>query len=229
MDQKIPFTSYDFWAYLSAGFMLLFAFDQVAGMRLLMRETWTVVQGVMAVSVAYAVGQLVASASSLLYERLLVGRVLGYPRNILFGNVTAWRGLQKLLPGYFTPLPAETQRAALQKGNKIGVDKPGEALFWPAHVYGRGTPAVATRLDNFLNLYGFCRNVALVGLIDAALLYWSYWQPKGPSEHLLWARISLAISVGMTLRYLKFYRHFMLEVFTSWAFAKDKEPEVKKP
>ena len=27
MDQKIPFTSYDFWAYLSAGFMLLFALD----------------------------------------------------------------------------------------------------------------------------------------------------------------------------------------------------------
>lgn len=229
MDQKIPFTSYDFWAYLSAGFMLLFALDQAAGTHLLMREKWTVVQGVMAVSVAYAVGQLVASASSWLYERLLVGKVLGNPRNILFGNVTAWRGFQKLLPGYFAPLPAETQKTALEKGAKVGVDKPGEALFWPAHVYGRGTPAVAARLDNFLNLYGFCRNTALVGLIDAAMLYWSYCQPKGPPEHLLWARISLVMSLGMTLRYLKFYRHFALEVFTSWAYAKDKEPDVQKP
>lgn len=221
MDQKIPFTSYDFWAYLSAGFMLLFALDQAVGTHLLMREKWTIVQGVMAVSVAYAVGQLVASVSSWLYEKLLVGKVLGNPRNILFGNVTAWRGFQRLLPGYFAPLPAETQKAVIEKGGKVGVDKPGEALFWPAHVYGRGTPSVAARLDNFLNLYGFCRNTALVGLFDAAVLYWSYWQPNGPPEHLLWSRISLLVSLGMTLRYLKFYRHFALEVFTSWAFAKN--------
>lgn len=229
MDQKIPFTTYDFWAYLSAGFMLLFAFDQAAGTNLLMRETWTVVQGVMAVSMAYAVGQLVASASSWLYEKLLVGKVLGYPRNILFGNVTAWWGFQKLLPSYFAPLPAETQKSALEKGGKFGVDTPGEALFWPAHVYGRGVPAVAARLDNFLNLYGFCRNTALVGLINAVVLYWSYLQPRSPHEHLLWARFSLVVSLGMTLRYLKFYRHFALEVFTAWTLSKEKEPEVKKP
>lgn len=229
MDQKIPFTSYDFWAYLSAGFMLLFAVDQAAGAHLLMREQWTLAQGVMAASVAYAVGQQVASASSWLYEKLLVGKVLGYPRDILFGNTTAWSGFQKLLPGYFAPLPAETQKAVLEKGSKVGVNKPGEALFWPAHVYGRGTPTVVVRLDNFLNLYGFCRNTALVGLIDAAVLYWAYLQPKGPPEYLLWARISLVMSLGMTLRYLKFYRHFALEVFTTWAFAKEKEPEAKKP
>ena len=229
MDQKIPFTSYDFWAYLSAGFMLLFAFDQAAETYLLMRNEWTVLQGVMAVSIAYTVGHLVASASSWLYEKQLVGRLLGYPRDILFGNLTAWHGFQRLLPGYFAPLPVETQRSALEKGDKLGVDKPGEALFWPAHVFGRGTPAIAARLDNFLNVYGFCRNIALVGLIDAAVLYWSYWQPKGPAEHLLWARLSLVVSLGMTLRYLKFYRHFTVEVFTSWAFAKDNEADVKKP
>lgn len=229
MDQKIPFTTYDFWAYLSAGFMLLFALDQAAQTHLLMSEKWTVVQGVVAVSLAYAVGHLVASASSWLYEKLLVGKVLGCPRNILFGNATAWWGLQKLLPSYFAPLPPETQKMAIEKGGKFGVDRPGEALFWPAHVYGRCVPAVAARLDNFLNLYGFCRNTALVGLIDAAVLYWSYLQPTSPPEHLLWARIALAVSLGMTLRYLKFYRHFTLEVFTSWALAKDKEPEAKQP
>jgi hypothetical protein len=202
VDQKIPFTSYDFWAYLSAGFMLLFALDQAAGTHLLMQEKWTVVQGVMAVSVAYAVGQLVASGSSWIYEKFLVGKLLGYPRDILFGQVTAWRGFQKLLPGYYAPLPAETRKSALEKGNKVGVDKPGEALFWPAHVYGRGTPSVAARLDNFLNLYGFCRNTAFVGLFDAAVFYWSYCQPNGPPEHLIWARISLVVSLGMTLRYL---------------------------
>lgn len=226
MDQKIPFTTYDFWAYLSAGFMLLFALDQAAGTRLLMRDSWTVVQGVVAVSIAYAGGQLVASVSSWLYEKMLVGKLLGYPRNVLFGQPKAWLWVQKLLPTYFEPLPAETQKAALERGGKVGVDKPGEALFWPAHAYGRSTPAVAARLDNFLNLYGFCRNTAVVGLIDAAILYWSYLQPEGPREHLIWARIALVVSIGMTLRYLKFFRHFTLETFTAWTFAK--EPE-KKP
>lgn len=223
MDQKIPFTSYDFWAYLSAGFMLLFAIDQAAGTKLLMRDSWTVVQGVIAVSVAYAMGQLVASASSWLYEKLLVGKLLGYPRNTLFGQPKAWLWVRKFMPGYFEPLPEETQKAVMEKGGKVGVRQPGEALFWPAHVYGRSTPAIAGRLDNFLNLYGFCRNTALVGLVDAAILYWSYLRLHGPAEHLLWAHFSLVVSLGMTLRYLKFYRHFALEVFTSWAFGQVKE------
>lgn len=229
MDQKIPFSTYDFWAYLSAGFMLLFAIDQAAGTRLLMTENWTVVQGVIAASTAYVVGQLVASASSWLYEKQLVGKLLGCPRMILFGNAMAWRGFQRLLPSYFTPLPAETQKSILDKGASFGLTGPGEALFWRAHVNGRGNPVVAARLDNFLNLYGFCRNTALVGLLDAVLLYWSYLQPMGPREHLLWARIALAVSLGMTLRYLKFYRHFALEVFTSWALAENKEQEATIP
>ncbi|WP_265946230.1 hypothetical protein [Dechloromonas sp. A34] len=226
MDQKFPFTSYDFWAYLSSGFMLLFAVDQAAGMNLLMRDSWTVVQSAIAISLAYTVGQLVASLSSWLFERGLVGKLLGYPRNVLFGQNKAWPWVQGLLPAYFAPLPPATQKAVLEKSGKVGISMPGEALFWPAHAAGRATPAVAARMDNFLNLYGFCRNTALVGAVDAAILYASYLQPKGPQEHLLWARIALFIGLGMTLRYLKFFRHFALEVFTSYAYSKELE---KKP
>jgi hypothetical protein len=223
--EKIPFTSYDFWAYLSAGFMLLFALDLAAGTNLLMRDSWTVVQGVVAVSVAYTAGQMVASASNVLFEKLLVGKLLGYPRNVLFGQPKAWPWVRRLLPSYFEPLPPETQRAALEKGGKVGVSKPGEALFWPAHAAGRATPAVAGRMDKFLNLYGFCRNAAFVAFVDAAVLYWSYLQPGGPDVHLQWACLALVTGFAMTLRYLKFFRHFALEVFVSWAFAKDKESE----
>jgi hypothetical protein len=207
--------------------MLLFALDQVSGTNLLLRDNWTVVQGVIAVSVAYAVGHLIASASSWLYEKLLVGKLLGYPRNVLFGRPKAWRWIRRLMTTYFEALPVETQKAALEKGVRLGVNRPGDALFWPAHTYGRSTPAISSRLDNFLNLYGFCRNTALVGLVDASVLYWSYLRPNGPVEHLLWARISLVLSFGMTMRYLKFYRHFAVEVFTAWAFATDKD-EGKK-
>ncbi len=206
--------------------MLIFALDQAAGTKLLVRDEWTLVQGVIAVSVAYTVGQLVASMSSWLFEKFLVGKMLGYPRNVLFGQPKAWPWVRKLLPNYFEALPPETQRAALEKGAKLGVNRPGEALFWPAHTAGRATPAVAARMDNFLNLYGFCRNAAFVCLVDAAILYWSYLQPKGPDEHLLWARLALLAGLGMILRYLKFFRHFSVEVFTSYAFSKELE---KKP
>lgn len=221
MDQKIPFTSYDFWAYLSAGFLLIFAVDCAAGANLLMRESWTVVQGVIAVSLAYTVGQLVASLSSLVFERGLVGKVLGHPRTVLFGQFKAPRWLRVWLSGYFQPLPAETQAAALLKGEAEGVRTPGEALFWLAFAYARRTPAVMTRLENFLNLYGFCRNAALVALIDAAIFYYSYLQTNGPHEHLLWARIAAILGIGLTLRYLKFYRLYANEVFTAYACSKD--------
>jgi hypothetical protein len=162
MENKIPFTSYDFWAYLSAGFLFLFIADLVAGTGLLARDRWTVVQGVVAVSAAYAVGQLVASLSSLVFERLLVGKLLGYPRNVLFGQPRAWRWVRALMPGYFSALPDQTRQATLDKCKGTGITSPGEGLFWAAFANARATPSVMSRLDNFLNLYGFCRNTALV-------------------------------------------------------------------
>lgn len=221
MIQQIPFTTYDFWAYLSAGFLLLFAIDQASSSQLLMRENWPLVQAIIALSMAYGLGHFIAGTSSFLFEKILIGKLLGYPRNILFGQPIAWKWVQRLIPGYFEPLPGATQKAALEKGGKLGVSAPGEALFWPAFSHARATPNVMTRLTDFINLYGFCRNIALVAFIDAGIFYWSYLQPKGPVDHLLWARIAFIVGIGMSLRYLKFYRLYALEVFTAYAYAKE--------
>lgn len=132
-----------------------------------------------------------------------------------------------LLPSYYQALPTETQKAALERGNAVGIDSPGEALFWPAYAHARATPAVMSRLDNFLNLYGFCRNTALVALIDAALLAGSHWLYSAPKENLYWAFAVLLIGLGMALRYLKFYRQFAVEVFTAFAYAMDAKVDGK--
>lgn len=220
--EKIPFTSYDFWAYLSAGFLLLFVADQVAGTGLHARDSWTIVQGVVAVASAYAVGQLVASTSSLVFERLLVGKILGYPRNVVFGRANAPAWLRACMPGYFKALPDETKKRAFEKAAAEGVTGPGEAMFWAAYGCARTDLVVMGRLDNFLNLYGFCRNTALVAFVDAALLYWSYRWNGGPELHLHWSWAATAVGVGMTFRYLKFFRHYAVEVFTSYAHGQDK-------
>ena len=123
--------------------------------------------------------------------------------------------MRRCIPGYFEPLPAVTQKAALEKGGQVGVSAPGEVLFWPAFANARATAPVMARLSDFMNLYGFCRNTALVAFIDAGIFYWSFLQPKGPADHLLWARIALVVGIGMTLRYLKFYRHYAVELFST--------------
>jgi len=39
--------------------------------------------------------------------------------------------------------------------------------------------------------------------------------------NLYWSWIALTAAMGMTLRYLKFFSHFAVEVFTAYAYKKD--------
>jgi len=217
MDQKVPFTSYDFWAYLSAGFIVLAAIDYVAGTHLLYRDSWTVVQGTMAMVSAYTVGQMVASMASFLYEKVLVVKLLGAPRMVLFGRARAWKPVRWLIPSYFEALPEVTQKAILERAAPFGIKGPGEGLFWCAFAYARAMPAVMSRLSDFLNLYGFARNVSLAALIDATVLYWHYRWHNGTDTALHLSQGALVVGLGMLLRYLKFFRQYAMEVFTSYA------------
>lgn len=219
MDNKIPFTTYDFWAYLSAGFLLLFAVDHVVGADIFARDSWTIVQGIVVISGAYAVGHLVAGMSSLVLEQGFVGSLLGPPREVLFGCFRAPRWARWMLRGYFRRLPDEMCQAALAKGLAAGIGGPGEALFQFGFQKARASSAVVARLDNFQNLYGFCRNIAMVGLIDALLLMGANVLGRHPPTTFYWGIAALALSAGMTLRYLKFYRHYAIEVFRALAYA----------
>lgn len=220
---SIPFKDYDFWAYLSSGFLFLAALDHILGTGMFSKEQWTVVQGVVAASAAYVVGHLAASVSSILFERLLVGRILGPPREVLFGIIKAPRFVRALMPGYFHVLPATTISKVLEKGQVLGIAGPGEGLFWPAYDLAKNNAVVMGRLQAFLNQYGFCRNVAAVALIDAAMLYVSYRWFNGSPQNLWWSRGAALMGLGMLTRYLKFYRLYAVEVFTSFAHAKTKE------
>lgn len=217
---NFPFKDYDFWAYLSSGFLFLFCVDHVTGTGLFAKEQWTVIQGAIVVSAAYVVGHLAASISSMLFERILVGRVLGPPRLVLFDAAKTPRLVRMLMPGYFQPLPENARNKALEKGSALGIQGPGEDLFWPAYDVAKNNPTTKERLQSFLNQYGFCRNVALVALADAAILAASHQWFCAPRENLAYAIAAAVIGVGMLFRYLKFYRLYAVEVFTSFAYAK---------
>lgn len=220
--EKLPFTSFDFWGYLASGFLLLCAIDSAAGYGLLARKDWSVIEGILAVSMAYVIGHVIAGFSSLILERGLVGKVLGWPSAGLFGASTAPKWMQKLLSYYYGALPAETQKAILDKASAAGVFGPGEALFWLAFAKAHGSERTMARLGDFLNQYSFCRNVALVSLVDAGVLWWAHWQPTGTPQQLLFARIALVVGVALAARYLKFLRHYSLELFTTFAHAEEK-------
>lgn len=78
-------------------------------------------------------------------------------------------------------------------------------------------PVVLAKLENFLNQCVFSRNTAVVAFADAGLLYRSYRWGHGPANFLEWSWAATAAGVGMTFRYLKYYRHFSVEVFTAFA------------
>jgi hypothetical protein len=221
MENKLPFTSYDFWAYLSSGFLLLFAVDYVVGKDFLMRDSWTVVQGVIAFSSAYAVGHVVASISSLLLERLLVGKLLGYPRDILLGRRRISKRLKFLLPGYFSSFSNETRNLINAKAAQQNIGTASDSIFMAAHAEAKATAAVMTRMDNFQNMYGFCRNSATVGFLTSALLYWFWRWGGGPDEARTWSCAAGVLGFALTLRYLKFFRLYAVENLNSYAHTKE--------
>jgi hypothetical protein len=216
---KIPFTTYDFWAYLSAGFLMLFCADYVAQTQLFARPAWTVVQAIVAVTAAYATGQIVAQASAALFERVLVDRVLGAPRDVLFGHARLPARLRWMMPRYFQPLPAHARAAIAEKSGVQPAPDTGETLFQIAFQHARETQSVAGRLTNFLNQYGFCRNIAFVCLISSVVLYAAHRWWGRPLVYLHWSWLSIGMSFAMTIRYLKFYHHYAKELLTSYAYA----------
>jgi hypothetical protein len=133
MKSYFPFTDYDFWAYISCGFVFLFALDHVLQTAIFQRSTWTLVEGLIAVAAAYVVGHLLAGLSSALLERRSANEHVGKPSAILLGEVGRGRWLQYLYPEFYEPLPKATIDKILAKGRSEGITEPGEALFWLAY------------------------------------------------------------------------------------------------
>jgi hypothetical protein len=216
---KLPFTVYDFFGYLSAGFVLLVGLAAAfTG-----SEAWQHTPGVgvalLLVVLAYTAGHVIANISGYLIEGTLVRRILGAPNKVLFAESRPrWA---RLLPGYYRPLPLEQRERVLARAAQAGITEPGEGLFYHCFGAAKGNVVTQARLENFLNLYGFCRNMAISTLIVAAALLGGTILGTAKTGTLVapgwWAAAALAASVGLLYRYLKFFRHYSVEVYVSYA------------
>jgi hypothetical protein len=220
MKSYFPFTDYDFWAYISSGFVFLFALDHTLQTAIFQRSTWTIVEGLIAVAVAYVVGHLLAGLASAILERRFVGKYLGRPSVLpSWARRAALRWFRSLYPEFYEALPQATIDKILSKARIQGISESGEALFWLAYDHARKRKARANRVGTFLNLYGLCRNLSMTAIIVALMLIVSGWHREN-SQDYWWAVASAILGAGMFLRYLKFYRHYSLEVFTALAYSK---------
>lgn len=226
MKQWFPLTDYDFYAYITAGMLLIAAADYTFGGAVLVQRTeWTVVQLVFWGAVAYLAGQLAAGPSSSVLEHLVARRLMHPPVAVCPGLAERRRRERwaaALFAGReYSPLPAQ-ERKRIIDGAAAALGVPPADVVDPEAVFGiafrsaRAVPDAAARMDQFRNLYGMSRNVAFVSFVGAVLLLARLCLT--PSSRTAWLLAgSLALGIGMFGRFLKFYAAFSREVLGTYA------------
>ncbi len=217
----IPFSVYDFFGYLASGLVVLAAADFAFNKGAYINAPLGLGATLVAVVIMYTTGHIVAAISSFLFEDRLVRRWLGPPEETLFVDNPPNKPL-RIFPGFYRPLPSETRKRVLDKARPTGIENPGRALFLLCWANVMRDSRVADRLNTFLNLYGFARNTSLaafiasLALIAGALLNAS----AGPAfivPRLGWGAAALFAAVALLYRYLKFFRHYTLQVFVGYS------------
>ncbi len=224
---RIPFSVYDFFGYLAPGFLLLAAIDFLWLEGVLLHSDPGVILGLFLVTVAYIVGHILAGPSAWLLERIIVGKMLAMPNIHLFNDGSeasdeseasdaskAW--WSKLFSHYFTPLPKVTQAKIKKKAKVEGITDTGEALFLHAFAKVKADAETMARLNIFLYLYGFSRNISFTLLLVSLLIAVGSLM-SGTWDMIPWASGALVGSVAMFYRYLKFFREYSHEVFITYA------------
>lgn len=222
---KIPFSVYDFFAYLATGFVLLCAADYAFDLGWLQKDKLPPGMIGFMIVAGYILGHFVAHLSSYFLELKFLRGVLKSPEETLFEKQATgcW---SYIFPIFYKPFPPETQQRVLARASAAGIKRPGRGLFFHCFAIVKRDKATAERLGTFLNVYGFCRNVSMATLIAAGvLLYAAFRHSTGPgagieTAKLAWAGAAVVVSIVLFYRYLKFFKHYTEEVFRDYA-----EPE----
>ncbi len=198
---SFPFSPYDFFGCLVAGFLVLCAIERAVGGSWIVGQDLKFSTAAFWVALAYVVGHVVANLASYVLEHKFLREGIGSPEVIPFTDEPQvpppparslwrewwaaqlspkawWRWLfplglrRRVFPVYFKPLAAETRKRLLDKSSNEGFPTPCRALFDHCHAIVKREKAVNDRLTTFLNLYGFCRNVSMGALIAIPILIW---------------------------------------------------------
>jgi hypothetical protein len=213
---KIPFSVYDFFAYLSSGTVLVVTADYVWDLNLLKSKEISPVLGVALIVLAYVTGQIISHFSALLMEQTLVHRILKRPSSLLLGASPRWRLCKWIFPQFHRALPESTQHRVRQQAVARACDATGEGLFLHAYATATRDERIQKRLDDFRNQYGFARNMSFAFLTSALAIVIAHWVGHHPIR-LRWALLAGFGGIALFYRYLKFFRQFSYELFLRYA------------
>jgi hypothetical protein len=234
MDKLLRFSDYDVFAYLASGFAALAGWDLLFSTGYVIGAQWSASSGTLTIVAAYVIGQIIASPAAWIIERQFVRRALGHPTAVLMRRepLSGWRKWAShfVLAEYYRPLETTVAESLLTFMTTKGISS-SEGLFWKAFSVAKSSPSATARMDAFLRLYGFCRNIAFVAFatgLGLATKLASHWHSTGwDGDADVMARfsgVSLLVAVGMLHRYLKFHRLFSVEVLVTFANSLNEEP-----
>lgn len=213
---KIPFSVYDFFAYLSSGTVLIVTADYIWELNLLKSKDASPAFSVVLVVLAYVTGQVVAHFSSLFMEQIGVQRILKRPSSLLLGEEPKLRLFRWMFPQFHRALPESTQQRVKQQALTLGCAETGEGLFLHAYATTTRDERLQKRLDDFRNQYGFARNMSFAFFVSALAIACAHWFGHHP-VHIRWALLAIFGAVTLFYRYLKFFRQFSYELFLRYA------------
>jgi len=213
---KIPFSVYDFFAYLSSGAVVLATVDYVWGLGVLEREKIGAVLGVVLVVLAYVSGHIVAQFSSWLLEHTVVKRMLQRPLSLLMGAKPRWVVLAWIFPNFHRALPVTTQQKVNEQAAARNCICSGEGLFLHAYSVVTANEKSQARLDDFRNQYGFARNMCFAFAVSAIAILITHRYGAHPVG-LRWALLAGFASIALFYRYLKFFHQYSYELLLRYA------------
>lgn len=156
---------------------------------------------------AYLAGHAIAFVASMILERVLVAKLLGYPTTHLFATASprlAWSALVRLAPlsaAFRNDL--RTAQAALFGTSFSELSSSDQFILQHHYVY-RHDPVSAQRLLTFISEYDLMRNTSALGIILAVI--------AGAQARWATATVLLGAALLFFLRYYKFLHLFATEL-----------------
>jgi hypothetical protein len=210
--KKIPFSLYDFFGYLAAGCVWLVGLGILFDFSRYDVENFTWTGKVLMLIAAYVAGHINSHFAHWLLEKKIIG-ALGYPSVNLFSKPEK---PYRIFKNFRKTLPSPLRENILARYKKMsGDDKPGEAMYlYCFHTVKEKCEQTMARLQSFMGLYGFSRNMSFALFVVGVLLV-----VKGCIGN--WGIVYLGagfvvISIILFLRLLKFFRHYSIEVFVTF-------------
>lgn len=212
-----PFSAYDFFGYLAAGFVVLIGSQLLTGAPPVLGREHGAVESVTLFLAAYITGQVVAGIAKPVLEDGVVHRIL-MPPSVVLLQPRRTGLLARIFRGYYKPLPERIRKRIVARANQEGASAIGEALFLHArfHKSLRNDASLTKRLDIFLAQYGFARNVSAASMtMGLVLIIAARFQHRANLP--LYGSMALFVGVGMWFRYLKFFRQYSYELFNCYS------------